>query len=477
MPMRVLIISTNRNAHPMPVMPMGPCIVAEAAERAGHKVSFLDLMFEHDPVWAVRSEIAGFRPDVVGVSIRNIDNNDMMNPVSYISDATSIIQAVRQTTNAPIVLGGAALSVMPEEIITRLNATIGVIGDGEAVFPLLLEALSSGRGVSDLPGIAYMEKGGVRTNPCTGNGGMPDVIAPSYLRWLNASSYAAYMATAPIQSKLGCAFRCIYCTYRKIEGGSYRLYDPERVAEAVGRMSASGFRDIEFVDSVFNTPYEHAVSVCEAIARTKHTAGLQSLELNPANFDDELVTAMKRAGFVGIGMTVESASDKMLSNLKKGFTSRDVYKAREILKRQRLPCVWIFMLAGPGETEETVEETLKFAESLDFERDAVFMNIGIRVYPGTELEAIARAEGMLDLSQSEMLRPVFYMSRDVDLDWLIKRVRASMSRHMQFISAESLGFRHLPRIHRVMRRFGVRPPLWRYTRYIRRGLRMMGMDV
>lgn len=475
--MRILIISTNRNAHPMPVMPIGPCIVAEAAEAAGHGVMFLDLMFEHDPVWAVRSAIAGFRPDVVGISIRNIDNNDMMNPAFYIAEAMPIVQAVRQTINAPIVLGGAALSVMPEEIMMSLDVPIGVIGDGESVFPSLLDALSSGKDITGLPGVAYRKNGVISKNPCPRNGYRTDIIAPSYQRWLNTSAYAAHMATAPIQSKLGCAFRCIYCTYRKIEGGSYRLYDPGHVAETVERLSASGLRDIEFVDSVFNTPYEHAMSVCESIIRTRHRARLQSLELNPANFDAKLVTAMKRAGFVGIGMTVESASDRMLSNLRKGFTSRDVYRARDVLRKTGLPCVWIFLLGGPGETKETVEETLRFAESLDSSKDAVFINIGIRVYPGTELESIARAEGKLALSQSEMLRPVFYLSPNLDPDRLVEKVHTSMSRHMHFIDAGSLGFRHLPMIHRVMHRLGVRPPLWRYTRYIRRGLRMTGMEV
>jgi len=71
--MNVLIISTNQNVFPMPVMPIGACVVAEAAERAGHEVSVLDLMFERDPTRAITSAIRKSNPDVIGLSVRNID--------------------------------------------------------------------------------------------------------------------------------------------------------------------------------------------------------------------------------------------------------------------------------------------------------------------------------------------------------------------------------------------------------------------
>jgi radical SAM superfamily enzyme YgiQ (UPF0313 family) len=186
---------------------------------------------------------------------------------------------------------------------------------------------------------------------------------------------------------------------------------------------------------------------------------------------------MERAGFTGMGMTVESASDRVLTGLRKGFTSGHVHRATEIVGRHRLPCVWIFLLGGPGETRDTVRETLRFAETRVPGRDVVFFNIGIRIYPGTELESIARGQGLLVKRAGEMLSPIFYVAPDVDADWMLSEVRKSMSRHMHFINTDSIGFRHLPLIHRALYRAGVRPPLWRYTRYIRGGLRMMGMDV
>jgi radical SAM superfamily enzyme YgiQ (UPF0313 family) len=475
--MDILIISSNRNVFPMPVMPVGACMVAEACERAGHRVTLLDLLFEKDALAAIRSAILSARPDVVGISVRNIDNNDMRDTVFFLDGLQHLVNTVREQTAAPIVLGGAALSVMTEEILRFAGVSCGVLGDGEAVFPRLLERMASGDAFDDLPGIAVLDQRGFTAKPCAGGNSALDCSAPDYRRWLDVAAYCCQLATAPLQTKLGCTFQCVYCTYRKIEGNGHRFADPGSVAEAAARISASGLRDVEFVDSVFNVPREHAMAVCGALAAKRHRARLQSLELNPRAFDDEMVTAMEQAGFTGMGLTVESAADPVLAGLKKGFTSREVHHAAEVVKRHRIPCAWIFLLGGPGETAETVRETLRFAERNIRPQDVAFFNIGIRVYPGTELDAIARREGSLSLPATEMLRPVFYVSPGLDPSWVSAEVRRSMASHMNFISTDSIGLSFLPTVHRIAYRLGVRPPLWRYTRFIRRTLRLAGMDV
>jgi radical SAM superfamily enzyme YgiQ (UPF0313 family) len=475
--MNILLISTNRNQLPMPVMPIGACMVAEACERAGHRVMMLDLMFERQPDEAVKQAILSFRPDVVGISVRNIDNNDMRDTMFFLEDLHRIVNTVRGHCDAPVILGGAALAVMPEAILRLCEVSCAVLGDGETVFPLLLDRIAEGEPFGDVPGIAWLDHDGFNSTPCPGQGGITECGAPGYHRWVNVPAYRSQLATAPLQTKLGCAFQCVYCTYRKIEGNGHRLADPASVADAVTRLAGSGLRDVELVDSVFNVPYDHARGVCDALARVKHGARLQSLELNPRSFDDELVSAMERAGFAGMGLTVESASDPVLQGLRKGFTTREVHKAAEVMGRHHIPCAWIFLLGGPGETQETVAETLRFAETAARPQDVVFFNIGIRIYPGTELESIARRQGVLAAPPDQMLQPVFYVSPGVAAAWMMDEVRRSMSTNMNFINTDSIGLSILPRVHRAAHLMGVRPPLWKHTRFIRRGLRMMGMDV
>jgi len=273
-----------------------------------------------------------------------------------------------------------------------------------------------------------------------------------------------------------CQFACVYCTYRKRGGSRYRLSHPDEVADTVCRLGSQGLRRIEFVDNVFNSPYDHALAICEKIARCRPAVSLQSLELNPIYIDDPLLSGMERAGFSGIGITVESASDNVLEGLKKGFTSALVHKAAEVVRRHALPCVWMFMMGGPNETRETVMETTRFAETAIRPQDVAFFGLGIRVYLGTELESIAREQGILYLPPDEMLEPVFYVSPAVAYDWMREQVRTAMEQHMNFMNSESLSLPVLSPIQRIAYRLGLSSPLWKHTRFVRRGLRLLGME-
>lgn len=475
--MKILLISTNRNACPMPVMPVGACIVANASRRAGHTVQLVDLMFSRDAISEVRSAVETFKPDVAGLSIRNIDNVYMSNPVFYLDELKSIVDTIRAGTGAPIVLGGAALGVMPEQILRLFPDCIAVAGDGEVVFVQLLELISRNESFRELPGIAFIENSEFRLNRDSAAVFSATCQAPDYHRWIDTQAYRSRLATVPIQTKIGCQFQCVYCSYPTIEGNRCCYKDTDSVAEAVRRLAAGGLRDVEIVDSIFNAPQEHAMKVCDSIAKVEHKARIQCLELNPLDFDDSLLAAMERAGFSGMGITVESASDQVLQGLKKGFTSCQVHHAAEVVKRHRIPCAWILLFGGPGETRETVLETLRFAERAVRSEDVVFFNAGIRIYPGTELEIIARKQGVLSCSSEEMLAPVFYVSPDLDADWMEQKLRRAMADNMNFINVASLGFSFLPAINSFASKFGLRPPLWRYTRIIRKLLRSAGMDV
>lgn len=248
----VLIVSTNSNDLPVPVMPYGACMVAEATELGGHHVRLLDLMFEKEPLRALEKELCATKPAVVGLSVRNIDNNDMQNPVFYPMGLKSIMECIRMVSGAPVVLGGAAMSIMPEALLRFTGADYAVHGAGEVVFPKLVKSIVEGGAANDLPGVLRLAGDVIKKNECSSDGSTDRCLVPDFRRWIDVGPYLSRLSSVPVQTKLGCHFQCVYCTYRKTEGGGYRLSSPESVVEAVSALSKAGFQDIEFVDNVFN---------------------------------------------------------------------------------------------------------------------------------------------------------------------------------------------------------------------------------
>lgn len=475
--MDVLIICANRHRFPAPVIPYGACLVAEAAVQNGHRVRMLDLMFRNDPLRAVEEALQNFPAGVVGLSVRNLDNNDFQAPVEFVSELAAIAAAVRRLTPAPLVLGGPAVGVMPGALLRLTGATCAVLGDGEIAFPALLRNLENSGNLSQTPRLAWLENGRYRVSngaPCRLSG-FP--LPVRFSRWVDLRAYRANLAAAPIQSRRGCPFACVYCTYGISEGREYRLFPPGEVAAAVRQMSAQGCRDIEFVDNVFNAPYDHALAVCEGLAMVGHRSRLHTVELNPAFVDDRLLTAMARAGFAGVGLTAESASDNVLAGLRKGYGAQEVVRAAAAVRRCPLPCFWLFLLGGPGETRETVTESLNFARGILRPGDVAFFNVGLRIYPGTELEEIARRQGLLSMTPPEMLAPVFYFSPGLDLDWTLAQVRRAAAENLAIIHSGSLSHPWLPAVNRLAHRLRLRQPLWRHTTRIRRVVRALGRDI
>ena len=142
-------------------------------------------MFDRAPLGAIESALSDGQPDLVGLSVRNIDNNDMRDTVFFLNDLTRIVNLIRSGNGAPIILGGAALGVMPEQILRLTSVAYAVVGNGEMVFPLLLERISSGKNASDIPGVAAIENGVFHRNSSAAAGFLTTCPAPDYHRWLN----------------------------------------------------------------------------------------------------------------------------------------------------------------------------------------------------------------------------------------------------------------------------------------------------
>lgn len=458
---KVLLVNTNRETSPWPVLPLGLSAVASALGARGHAVRFLDLCFARSPEKAVREELLRFPPEAVGVTVRNIDNVSMLDPRFYLDAIRDeVIRPIRENSRAPLIIGGSAVGISPVEMMDHFGVDFALAGEAESAMALWLEAL----GAPDpdwaaVPGLFRRKEGGIHRPGRLSHAPLNDLVPPRPYAWVDYRRYRRRGAWAGIQTKRGCPFDCIYCAYGLIEGCTPRLREPGAVVaemeEWLGAEAPPGF---DFVDSVFNHPEFHAASVCEAIARRGLKVRLTTMDLNPGPVSEELVRAMRAAGFRHLMSSPDSASPAMLERLQKNFAVDDLARAARLLRGAGIRVFWFFTFGGPGETPATVAETLAFCREHLPPDDVVFFSIGFRITPRTVLAKEAAEEGVV-AAGDPLFRPAFYCSPHTPPALILRLVHEASAGHPGFITPLDLDI--YEGIHRA---FGRIVPFYRPKR-------------
>jgi len=406
---RVLLINTNTERAPYPVPPVGVCLVA-ASLGGRYDVRVFDGTFGE--AGAMHALLADFNPHYLGLSIRNIDDVTMGSGRSFVDEIQrDFIAPVMQQTSALLILGGSGFSIFPLALLELYKADYGVVGEAEDAFPALLDALEAGEDPLGLPGV--VARGSRCPAPLAFRGAEPGAALALPHSEVDAFiDYTPYCqrGSYPIQTKRGCPHGCVYCTYTTIEGRRYRLRSPEAVVDEIESVSQRlGDVSLELVDSTFSDPPGHAEAICGEVIRRGLKVRLRTMGVNPGGVTRELIRLMREAGFAQIDCTPDSASPRILTALRKGFGLEQLERAARILSSCAMPTMWFFLFGGPGECEETIQETFNFVDAFVEGEDMVHMTEGLRIYPGTPLHQTALAEGLVQ-QDDPLLEPRFYVS-------------------------------------------------------------------
>jgi radical SAM superfamily enzyme YgiQ (UPF0313 family) len=457
--LRVLLISANTEKLPDPVFPIGAAYMAAVAEQHGHTVDTLDLCFLDSVHAALDEQIRTTQPDVVGISLRNLDSSSYPQNTSYIDDYKELVDTVRGLTSAPVMLGGSGFTVMPDTIMEYLAADIGVVGEGELAFPWVLERLANGETIRSTPEYACRAvNGGVCVNAVTRIKHL-DITGIPLRRRFDVDRYYQRGGALNIQTKRGCYFECVFCSYPLIEGSKVRMRTAQAVVDEIEAARAEhGARHWFFVDNIFNMPIRHAKEICEEIVARQLDIEWSGY-LNPKFIDDELCALMARSGCKAIEFGTDSGSATMIANLKKEFDPDGLRHASALCHKHGLKFCHSLIFGGPGETRETVTETLDLMDEL--RPTAVIAMTGIRVLPGTEMVEIALRDGQID-ADDNLLYPKFYISPALG-DELIERIEAYARSHSNWI-VPGKGIKTNVQVLQKLRERKIKGQLWRLLR-------------
>jgi radical SAM superfamily enzyme YgiQ (UPF0313 family) len=442
------MISANRERDPSPVFPLGLAYLAGPLERAGHTARRLDLGFAADAAAEVRRALDDVAPEVVLVSIRNLDNVTWPVSRSYVDGVREVVALCRE--RAVVVLGGSGFSLEPVSLLTATGAHCGVVGEGEDILPHLLERIGAGLPLSGLPGV-FVPNGSDPARPR-----FPASVGTPSRSLFDVSRYLAEGGAANVQTKRGCPFGCVYCTYPLLEGSRVRSRPAaDVVRELRSLVDEHGVDYVEFCDDIFNFPEAAARELCEAMIAADLRLSWSAF-VNPGHLDARLVELMLRAGCDAVELGTDSGSPAMLRRLGKSFTVDEVRDASRLCREAGVATAHYLLFGGPGENGETIAESVALMDELVPE--AVIVMVGIRVYAGTELHSIALREGVVAPGE-RLLEPVFYPA-EPDLRRIAERVAKEADRRRTWI-VPGLDVNTSAGVLEMLRRRQQRGPLWK----------------
>lgn len=403
----VLLVNSNRMQPP--IAPLALDYVGAALKQAGCGVRLLDLCLEKDAAEAVGRAFEAGRPDLAAVSFRNTDDCYFASRVSFVDRLRDDVALIREHYGGPVVVGGGGFSVLAERLAPHVGGDYGVRGDGEPALLQLLKALSHETPFSEVPGLVYREGGTWRANaPSRADLDAFDLAARDIV---DNATYFRLGGQVGLETKRGCPNRCIYCADPVIKGSVPRLRAPAEVVEEVRDLVRRGIDVLHLCDSEFNVPVAHAEAVCRAMAE----AGLGEkvgwyAYASPHPFSPALAELMRLAGCVGIDFGADSGSDAMLRALGRDHDAACLESTARACREAGLVFMYDLLLGGPGETPETVAETVALMKKI--RPDRVGVSLGVRVYPGTSLAEKMNDAGAVAglVGDPAGLAPFFYIS-------------------------------------------------------------------
>ena len=411
--MRILLVQSFTPAL-APVFPLGLASITSSL-LPDHQVEICDPNIEEKGLEALKTAVREFQPDIIGLSLRNVDTGQSTVPISFVNDFAAALRMIKSLApDMLIIAGGAGFSIFGRELMERFQELdAGVFLEGETT---VREILSHRDQLDKVKGIFLRSSGDVIFTgkiPFVDPDGLPipdrGYHLPAYAK--KCGEYADSLYAVGVQSKRGCLYRCAHCTYPYLEGNSLRLRSPSKVVDEIEYLTTQNIDKLFIVDSVFNQPYDHALSICEEIIRRKLDVAW-SAYFRDDLLDDRLIKKAEEAGCTLFELSPDGLTDRAMKVLNKDFSLEQVFRTATLLaKSEGASVVYNFLRNLPDEDlQEKVRgrETIKrIVEICGGKMDGYYPNLSrVRIYPHTAICELAIQKNIISDS-TDLLYPVF----------------------------------------------------------------------
>ncbi len=385
-----MYLETNVRVGTPVLAPPWAAMIGGALIEAGHEVRALDL--DLADVEGRRAdaelarELAEFEPHIAGLSSITPTWHEMKRLAALVKEGRP------ETT---VVCGGLHATLFTEETLS--DGCVDFVIRGEADHAL--NEMLAGCAPEKVAGMAYMKDGAVEyaeTRPL-----LEDLDKLPYPAWelFEIERYGMSHLTerrrpsAYIETSRGCPFGCIYCD-KTIFGRRFRAKTPERVVAEIEVLTGKhGFRELHVIDDGFSTDLDRAKEICRLIVERRIDITFNLFNgVRGDRLDEELCALLKRAGCYQVAFGVESGNEAVLDGVSKGLTKEHIRRAVAMCGKHGLETFGFFMIALPQDTEETIDDTIRFA--VDLNMTITKYDIAVPL-PGTPMFEMLDARGLI----------------------------------------------------------------------------------
>lgn len=359
--------------------PLGLLYIGACLEKAGHELQFIDLDIDSLDPEKVVEHVIETKPDLICFG----------STTATINNALAISKAIKKATNTPILLGGIHATIAGEKVINDNNINFVIKGEGEETIVELANAIEKATDVSTIKGLYFKIKGKtIFTGERAPIEDLDKIPFPARHLLKKPFSYtppdALQTPVTSIMTSRGCPAACTYCCTKQIFGRRMRFRSIKNVIDEIEHVVKKyGFREIHIMDDCFTVDKQRVLEFRDEIKRRNiKTTFVFSNGIRADQIDEDILTALKDLGVLSVGFGVESGNQQILKNIKKGIHMNTVRKAFKLSKKFGFETWGFFMMGLPGETEETINDTINFAKELDPDFAKFLI---LKPFPGSEV--------------------------------------------------------------------------------------------
>jgi len=375
--------------------PLGVLYLARMVELHGHSAEIIDYNAEKFEDNAFERAVKS--ADVVGLTIYS-DQKEFENSITLTKKIKQI------SPDMPIIIGGPHCTLFPEQTLISHNADICVKGEGELIIGPITDALEGKRELSSIPGLTYLQNGKIHTTKPNEQIENLDVIPFPARHLVEKYEYGHMLgmktmkgkATSLISSR-GCPNRCTFCQLTCFS--EYRRRSVTNTTQEIDELVNAGYNSIAFADDNFLADKKRVEQIMDHILKQRYDLSFWIIDARVDSADRKLYQKLRDAGVELISFGIESGNQEILDYYNKKITLQQVRNAIKLSKEMGFMIDANFILGAPNETKKQINNTIKFAKSLDIDH-AVFNHFEYTA--GSSIWKQAVSEGKLSPEETSV---------------------------------------------------------------------------